>query len=134
MKTLVQQISLAAGSTLWLATSTCTVLAQQGPENAPLSYVADPKVYHLISENDQFRVVEVTRPAGFRDAWHSHGKATVVYNLTECQTRLHLPDGKSTGGTAAAKAGSVVYNGPIPSHSAENVGSAECRQLLVELK
>lgn len=133
MKTSVQQTSLVLGSTLWLAASACGALAQRAPANAPLSYVADPKVYHLISENDQFRVVEVTRPAGYRDASHSHGKATVVYNLADCQTRLYTPDGKTTGG-APAKAGSVVYNGPIASHSAENIGSAECRQILVELK
>ena len=133
MRTCVQHTSLVAGSVLWLAGSACGALAQEAPANAPLSYVADPKVYHLVSENDQFRVVEVTRPAGYRDAWHSHGKATVVYGLTDCQTRLHTPDGKTTGGTPV-KAGSVVYNGPIASHSAENVGATECRQLLVELK
>ena len=133
MKTLAQQIPLAVGSALWLASSACGVAAQQGPVNAPLSFLADPKVYHLVSENDQFRVVEVTRPAGYRDAWHSHGKATVTYNVTDCQTRLHEPDGKSTGG-AMVKPGTVAFLGPIPSHSAENVGSSECRQILFELK
>jgi len=49
-------------------------------------------------------------------------------------TRLHLPDGKTVGGDTVAKAGTVNFNPPTPSHSAENTGSAECRQLIVERK
>jgi hypothetical protein len=102
-----------------------------GPSTAPLSYIADPKVFKLLSENDQFRVIEAKRLDEYTDAWHSYSPVA-VYNLSDCQTRLHQPDGKITGGTAPAKAGTVVFNPVNPSHAAENTGTAECHRLLVE--
>src|SRR4051794_1811968 len=96
--------------------------AQTGPQTAPPSYVAAPDTYKLVSENEQFRVIAVTRAAGHRDAWHSHAGAAAVYMVTDCMTRLHLPDGKTVGGDTVAKAGTVNFNPPTPSHSAENTG------------
>ena len=43
------------------------------------SYKASPDVYKLISENDQFRVIQATWKPGQRDAWHSHAGALVAY-------------------------------------------------------
>jgi len=133
MKTYTQRTSSALGSALFVAASTCGAFAQAAPPNAPLSYIAEPSVYKLTNENDQFRVIAVTRPAGHRDAWHSHSPG-VVYMLTDCQTRLIAPDGKTTGGDTIAKAGSVVLNPAIPSHASQNTGPSECRQLIVERK
>jgi hypothetical protein len=94
--------------------------AQAAPKEAPPSYVADPAVYKLVEENNLFRVIMVTKPAGSRDAWHSH----LPNNYT--------PDGKHTESTR--KAGSVLLQPAIPSHSLENIGKAECKQLIVERK
>ena len=133
MRSLACGASSVVGTALFVAVSTCGAFAQAGPQTAPLSYVAEPSTYKLLSENDQFRVIDVHRPAGHRDAWHSHSPA-VVYGLTDCQTRLHFPDGKTAGGDAPTKAGTVIFNPAVASHAAENTGTAECHQLIIERK
>ncbi len=107
------------------------LFAQAAPKDAPPSYVADPAVYKLITENDQFRVIIAKKPVGHRDAWHSH-LPNVVYDLTDCDHRIYTPDGKTMENTA--KAGSTFLQPAIPSHSTENIGTAECDQIIVERK
>jgi len=103
----------------------------QMPQNAPPSYVADPAVYKLVGENDQFRIIMSTKAVGQRDAWHSHF-ANTVYAMTDCHLRTYTPDGQSRESNRSA--GSAYLQPAIPSHSAENIGTAECRQLIVERK
>jgi hypothetical protein len=97
---------MSAVALLSLASLQAKAIAQAGPENAPPSYVADPAVYKKIGENDQFLVIAVTRPAGKRDAWHSH-LPLAVYYLTDCDTRIYTPDGKTRENKA--QAGSVTF-------------------------
>lgn len=100
---------------------------------APPSYKASPEVYKLISENDHFRVFEVTWKPGQRDAWHSHPGPLTAYRLTDCDAmRAHTPDGKFQDG--GSKAGTVSYNPVIVSHSLENRGKTDCKILIVEKK
>jgi hypothetical protein len=117
--------------TFFIVTCVGGAFAQAAPKEAPPSYVADPAVYKLVEENNLFRVIMVTKPAGSRDAWHSHLPNT-VYNFTDCHQRNYTPDGKHTESTR--KAGSVLLQPAIPSHSLENIGKAECKQLIVERK
>ena len=105
--------------------------SQSGPPSAPLSYIADPQVYTLLKENDQFRVIMAKRPAGHKDNWHSHS-TLALYNLTDCEGHLFTPDGKVI--ETHAKAGDVIFNPATPSHTADNSGKAECDQLIVERK
>ena len=63
---------------------------------------------------------------------HSHPVSFVVVNLTDCKNRLYGADGKTTDNIA--KAGTVQVNPAIPSHSAENIGHADCKQIFVEKK
>jgi hypothetical protein len=101
-------------------------------QNAEPSYKADPGVYKLIFENDDFRVIEVTRGKGVHDKAHSHPVPFIVYNITDCLTKQYEPDGKTA--TSDRKAG-TSFAGPITTnHSAENVGPADCKQLFVEKK
>ena len=109
----------------------CGAFAQQAPKSAPPSYVADPAVYKLIAQNDQFLVIKATWAVGQRDKWHSH-LPLAVYPLTDCQSRLYTPDGKSMEITQ--KAGSVAFLPVVPSHSAENIGTSACEILIVERK
>jgi hypothetical protein len=113
-----------------LQTTMLAPASAQASQDAPPSYVADP-VYTLLSENDQFRVIMAKRPVGHRDAWHSH-LPQASYNLTECPSRAYLPDG--TAQDFALKAGAVQLVPAIPSHALENIGTAECDQLIVERK
>ncbi|MEZ0308013.1 MAG: hypothetical protein ACAH21_08805 [Ramlibacter sp.] len=101
-------------------------------QTAPLSYQADPGVYKLIAENDQFRVILATWKPGQRDTSHSHSAST-AYRLTDCKARLYGADGKPTG-EGEGKAGTAVLQAAIAAHSLENIGTADCQALIVERK
>jgi hypothetical protein len=131
MRTCILRTVLISRVVLFVAGLTCGVFAQTVTNNAPPSYVADPAAYKLLGQNEQFLVVMSKKLAGSRDKWHSH-LPNVVYNLTDCHLRIYTPDGKSK--ELNPKAGSVVFQPAIPSHSAENIGSAECDQLIIERK
>ncbi len=101
-------------------------------QSAPPTYRADPSIYKVIFEDQNFRVIEATWKNGEHDKGHSHPVASVAYGLTDCQLRLHEPDGKTRDITS--KAGSAQAVPLTQSHSAENIGPGECRVLLVERK
>jgi hypothetical protein len=101
-------------------------------QETPLSYQASPAVYTLLAEDANFRVILATWQPGQKDVQHSHS-ASVAYRLTDCAARSYGGDGKVLG-EGAAKAGSVILQDKIGSHSLENVGAAECKVLLVERK
>jgi beta-alanine degradation protein BauB len=101
-------------------------------DDAPLSNVAEPGVYKVLAENDQFRVVLATWKPGQRDAFHSH-PANAAYRLTDCKNKVYLPDGSTARG-GEVKAGTVILQKAIASHSFENVSDKECQSLIVELK
>jgi len=96
------------------------------------SYVEDPGVYKLISENEDFRVIMATWKPGQRDKWHSHAGAAASYRLTDCTMTAHTPDGKSV--SRDGKRGEVKFNPIITSHSLENTGTTDCQILIVEKK
>ena len=100
---------------------------------APPSYQGDPDVYKVIFEDKNFRVIEINRKKGVHDKPHSHPVPSITYNLTDCATRLYSADGKTTDATR--KAGTAATTPLVTSsHSAENIGPADCKGLLVERK
>lgn len=101
-------------------------------EDAPLSHVAEPGVYKVLAENDQFRVVLATWKPGQRDTYHSHS-ANAVYWLTDCKRKIFNPDG-SISKEGEVKAGSVVLQDHVKSHSFENISDKVCQSLIVERK
>jgi hypothetical protein len=101
-------------------------------EDVPLSYVASPAVYKILSENDDYRVILATWAPGTRDAFHSHPVTFVSYALTDCSRRFYFPDGKSND--TSFKKGTVFLQDPVPSHSFENIGTTTCEILIVEKK
>jgi hypothetical protein len=106
--------------------------AAQTPQPAEPSYKGDPDVYRVIFEDANFRVIEAVRKAGVRDKTHGHPVPSVVYTLTDCKSKLYGAGGKVVESDVRAGTASAV---PITAaHSAENVGSADCRQLFVEKK
>src|SRR5215510_2398613 len=82
---------------------------------APRSFAASPDVYKVIPEDEQYRVIAVTWKPGQRDNWHSHGAPVAAYNVTDCNIRLHTPDGKTVDGNT--KAGDARVRTQAPSHS-----------------
>ena len=101
-------------------------------QTAEPTYKADPSVYKLIFEDANFRVIEATHIKGIHDKAHSHGGQFIVYNLTDCTMKTYAPDGKAT--ERDGKAGTVTALPAIASHSAENTGTADCKQIFVEKK
>jgi hypothetical protein len=96
------------------------------------TYKGDPSVYKLIFEDANFRVIEVVRKKGVHDKPHGHPSPSVVYNITDCKTRQYAPDGKTAD--SDRKAGSAAAVPVVVSHSAENIGDADCKQVFVEKK
>jgi hypothetical protein len=101
-------------------------------QTAPPTYQADPDVYKVIFEDQNFRVIATTRKKGVHDKAHGHPVPSIVYNVTDCPTKLHAADGKTTD--VPGKAGTSNAVPVTTSHSAENIGTADCQQLLVERK
>jgi hypothetical protein len=101
-------------------------------QTAEPTYKADPSVYKLVFEDANFRVIEATHIKGVHDKAHSHGGQFIVYNLTDCTMKTYAPDGKAT--ERDGKAGTVTALPAIASHSAENTGTADCKQIFVEKK
>lgn len=95
------------------------------------SFVASPDVYRIVAENDEYVIVEVTWKPGQRDRFHSH-PAAAVYYLTDCNGRGHFPDGKTV--ESIRKAGTARVQGPIASHSVENIGKSDCKLIMFERK
>ena len=120
--------TLALGAMAMLAVTSFAALAQ----TAPPTYQADPSVYKVIFEDQNFRVIEATWKKGEHDKTHSHPVPSVAYALTDCIIRIHQPDGKTRDITN--KAGTATAVPTTKSHSTENVSPGECRILLVERK
>jgi hypothetical protein len=57
---------------------------------------------------------------------------SIVYYLTDCKSKLYAADGKTTETTN--KVGTANAVPVIASHSAENIGTTDCKQLFVEKK
>ena len=110
----------------------CLALSGAAAQTAPPTYQGDPDVYKVIFEDQNYRVIETIRKKGVHDKVHGHPVPSVVYHITDCSTKLYAADGKtaennSKGGTASA----VPI---IGSHSAENIGPTDCKQIFVERK
>lgn len=112
---------------LWCAGASA-VMAQ----SAPPTYQADPDVYKVIFEDQNFRVIAATWEKGVHDKAHSHPVPSVAYSLTDCQLRIYESDGKTR--EVSSKTGSVAAPPITQSHSAENIGPAVCRVVFVERK
>jgi hypothetical protein len=101
-------------------------------QDSPPSYQADPTVYKVIFEDQNFRVIAGTWKRGTTDKPHSHPVPFVVYALNDCTLRLHNPDG--TDREAKNKAGTAFAGPTTSSHTAENVGESDCQAIFVERK
>lgn len=125
---MIARHTLALGAMAFLLAASPDVQAQ---ESAP-SYQADPDVYKVLFENENFRVISALRKAGQHDKPHAHPLPSVIYFVTDCKDRLYGPDGKSQ--VSERKAGTVVAAPIVKSHSTENIGTADCQQIFVERK
>jgi hypothetical protein len=119
--------TVAAGAVFVYVISSVAVAAETPP-----SFQADPNVYKVIFEDQNFRIIKATWKPGSRDKAHSSTSAAIACYLTNCDIRVHTPDGKSRD--FHPKAGFAHTQPIFSSHSAENIGSTECQALFVERK
>ena len=101
-------------------------------QNAPSSYQADRDTYKLIFEDPNYRVISATWKKGTTDKPHSHLITFVAYALDDCTLRIHNPDG--TMRDISNKAGAPFSGIVTASHTAENIGPADCHAIFVEHK
>ncbi|MFL6798815.1 MAG: hypothetical protein ACJ8F3_15505 [Xanthobacteraceae bacterium] len=101
-------------------------------QNAPPTYQGDPAVYKVIFEDANFRVISIDRKKGVTDKPHSHPVPGIIYNVSDCSTKLHDANGQTRD--QISKAGTASATPIISSHTAENIGSADCHQIIVEKK
>jgi beta-alanine degradation protein BauB len=91
----------------------------------------DPKDYKLELENDQVRVTRVRFAAHKGAPLHEHVLNRVVVYLTDQNTRLTAPDGKTD--TTVHKAGEASWGGPTK-HKEDNLMDKPFEALVVEFK
>jgi hypothetical protein len=121
------------GTTLILSLAALLFVAVSArAQDAPPTFQADPDVYKVIFEDQNFRVIAATWKKGVHDKAHSHPVPSVSYAVTDCMLRLYSSDGKTRDVTP--KAGTSMAVPLTPSHSAENVGASDCQLVLVERK
>ncbi len=89
-----------------------------------------PKNCKVLLDNDQVRVIRVVTKPGDKIEMHSH-PASIVYTLTAGKAKYTSADGKSE--ERELKAGQATWS-DAETHAAENVGTAESRILVIELK
>jgi hypothetical protein len=122
------QLKMSLGAAMVFAFGATGAIAQ----TAEPTYKGDPAVYKLIFEDANFRVIESNRPAGVTDKPHGHPVPSVVYNVSDCKTKLTAADGKTR--ESISKAGTASAVPIVPSHTAENIGTTACKQIFVEKK
>jgi quercetin dioxygenase-like cupin family protein len=90
-----------------------------------------PQMYHVIFENNLFRVIDYHLQPGGKEPMHSHPNGVLVYWFSNANMRATSADGKSSD--SASRAGDVLWRDPV-THRAENIGTMEAHSLLVEPK
>jgi hypothetical protein len=108
------------------------MISSGAAQAAEPTYKGDPSVYKLVFEDANFRVIEATRKPGVHDKAHGHPSVAVVYFVSDCPTKTYDAAGKAT--ESIGKAGTARAVPVIESHSAENTGTADCKQIFVEKK
>jgi hypothetical protein len=91
----------------------------------------DPKHYKLEFENDKVRVIHVRFPAHSGAPMHEHQLNRVVVYLTDQNTRLTTPDGKTDA--AVHKAGEASWGGATQ-HKEDNLMDGPFEAIMVEFK
>jgi len=91
---------------------------------------SNPKVYHLVFENDTVRVLHVSVPPGAKTVLHEHPDNAVVV-LTDSKIKFTGDDGKSVD--VERKAGEAMWS-PAGKHMGENTGTGPIEAVIVELK
>jgi quercetin dioxygenase-like cupin family protein len=108
----------------------CCVMGLAASLGAQDAVTVGPRHYRVLFENDRVRLLEFSSKPGDKVGMHSH-PSMVVYALTAYKVRHTYPDGSAV--EREFKPGDSKWFEPF-THSGENIGSAEGRVLLFEMK
>jgi hypothetical protein len=86
----------------------------------------------MIFEDANFRVISINRKKGVTDKSHGHPVPGVIYSVTDCSTKLRDVNGQTRD--SISEAGTAIATPIVASHTAENTGSTDCHQVIVEKK
>ena len=101
--------------------------------------IAAPANHHVLLENERVRVLQTVVAVGETTPVHTHRWASVEYVLgpTDFVRRDSegnvLLDTRAAGNTGL-RLSEALWAAPFAPHSVENVGEAELRVIMVELK
>jgi quercetin dioxygenase-like cupin family protein len=94
--------------------------------------------HRLLLENERARVLETVIPPGETTAIHTHRWPSIQHVTGGSDIVRRDADGTVMLDTRAAgeplEASMTLWSAPMPPHSVENVGAAELRVIVVELK
>jgi len=100
--------------------------------------IAAPANHLLLLENERVRVLETMVPIASRTPVHTHRWPSVEYVLSATSIIRRDREGQILLDTRATHAElrphEALWAEPFPPHSVENVGDAELRVIMVELK
>ncbi len=94
------------------------------------SVKVDPKHYSVEYQNDRVRVLRIKYGPNEKSVMHAHPASVAIF-LTDGQTKMTQPDGKSS--VQNIKAGQVQWT-EVQKHLPENVGGKPLELVLVELR
>ena len=89
-----------------------------------------PKLYKMILDNDQVRVLDIRMKPGDKSPMHSHPNS-VIYALSSGTVRFTGEDGKSND--VKFETGECLWR-PAEKHEPQNVGKSEVHVIQIELK
>ncbi len=89
-----------------------------------------PEIYKVAIDNADVRALDITVKPGAKTPMHSH-PASVLTAFGPCKLRFSTPDGKSND--VEFKGGEIIWR-DAETHAGENIGTADCHALQVELK
>src|SRR5438067_11693082 len=89
-----------------------------------------PKIYKVLLDNDQVRVLDIRMQPGDKSPMHSHPNS-VIYGLSNGTVRFTGEDG--TTNEVKFEKGQCLWR-PAEKHEPQNVGKTEVHAIQIELK
>ena len=126
MFTNTQQVLRSAGVAGLIAVAAAAASGAASAQPIPRSWEASPDIHRVIAEDDKYVVIESVWKPGQRDQIHS-SPARATYYLTDCNLRIHLPDGKRADFFSPALIARLST--ALESYSVENIGQSDCRSV-----
>ena len=130
MKLRLHFVDGIGGLLIGAALASCSVPRRAIPPDFDAAKLA-PDMFRIRVDTQQVRVIEYQLKPFEKEPMHSHPAGIAVYFLTDGKFRVTYPDGRVAENDVTA--GTALWRDPV-THTSENIGPAEVRAVLVELK